>query len=445
MFDLVTSTNELKRLFISIGSASSNEVSLYLREVWEKSLNPALNALEFKQLMGEILNDIFSFQYTNSISIKRWLISYLSQICKRDSTFLIQTTAMLNSMFEASISKVYEGDLEFNALIADIVCHSTSIIFDRSYKVLISTSFSNPTTQQLWHQLATLKKYITSLCNTVFTPNFHINLRLQLFKFMEQMVLISTPIINDNDDTQSHTNLFNVSQTAQHPLPISTDDMIGEGKVFFEIILTSLKDQLESTLTYLSNVNNNNPDVVLIKPTFTTQLVLINSIGNLCRKRPHALLDISIGTLYQAARAIASYSITNAHVRSVRNTIRHNFFTILRTGRWNDWLQPVFEVLQLLDSREYAEQIVSRVKPIPTKILPLYPRSFNPFKRGRTNDQSLYTNNLPVPKHPKPDELTLNVPPTQSPIPVFVLNLLLLLILLFYYNIILFDFNYSFM
>ena len=297
-----------------------------------------------------------------SLAAKQWVVSFVStHIIKSQTRNAINFLGCLTLYM--TLLKTSLNNLPASTNLAKEILVGLTLTLNFCMNFIFRVDF------KLWNNYNLLIQMIIKLVESQSDT-----LRIHAIKFIEQVILcFSFPDPTPRGTLPIATGEFTL---AQIPSTFSYVQFEQMGNQFLEQMIKSLKKIAEKT--------NSEP----LHAHFSVQIVLLNSLYRLFRKRTQKFTAIVLTTFFEVVKiANASYSAPTS-ARSLFISLRHILISIMKANKWDKYGLEILDALTLLDAKEIAEHLYKKLRLV----------EFREITRKRSLPPAV----LPSSKRPKP-------------------------------------------
>jgi len=277
---------------------ASNDNKLgYLKQVQELIVN------KDPTLLDNFLDEILIFQQDRSADVRKFVVGFIEEACKKDNALLSKTTGCLVYMLgDENIATMKRVMLACNSMYKislQLVCKVRTIKDD---------------IREMWENMTELKRQI---CGLIESDNDGV--RTHAIKFMEMLIL--THSIGSSNDTGKKDDVSLSIVPANHPL-VKQNDLSEEGITTLEALLAMCSS---------SNISSVN------------LMAVLSSLTNIGKSRP--VFFQTVIQAFESLHANLPPNLSKSQVSSVRKNLKMQLFTLLKLPSAEPFLTQIGTLL----------------------------------------------------------------------------------------------------
>ncbi|XP_062844491.1 symplekin [Trichomycterus rosablanca] len=281
----MTTNERVVELLNTASLKSTDEKLTILKQVQELIIN------KDPTLLDNYLDEMLAFQSDKSVEVKKFVIGFIEEACKRDNELLWKLIANLNNwLTDEGVNVVKKAILTFSQL----------------YKValqwLVRTRSISETQESCWVMVTQMKDQVLALLDSE-----NDGIRTHAIKFTESLIIALSPRTADSDVPKKQEGDISLDKVPKDHSYIRWDVLSSEGK--------SALDKLLEFMVHpaISSIN------------LTTAL---GSLATLARQRPMFMSEVV--QAYETLHANLPPTLAKSQVSSVRKCLKLHLMSLLR-------------------------------------------------------------------------------------------------------------------
>lgn len=283
-FDMTTSEKVVEMLN-QAALISTEEKLIVLKQVQELIIN------KDPSLLDNFLDEIIAFQTDKSIEVRKFVIGFIEEACKRDNELLLRLIANLNMLMrDESVNVVKKAILTLTQL----------------YKValqwLVRTKSVLDMQEACWDMVTQIKEDVLALLDSE-----NDGVRTHAIKFTESLIITLSPRTPDSDTPKKQEGDISLDKIPKDHMYIRYDTLCEEGKLALEQLLKFMVHPA------ISSIN------------LTTAL---GSLATLARQRPMFMSEVV--QAYETLHANLPPTLAKSQVSSVRKNLKLHLVSVLK-------------------------------------------------------------------------------------------------------------------
>ncbi|XP_051538345.1 symplekin-like isoform X1 [Myxocyprinus asiaticus] len=283
-FDMTTS-EKVVELLNQAALISTEEKLIILKQVQELIIN------KDPSLLDNFLDEIIAFQTDKSIEVRKFVIGFIEEACKRDNELLLRLIANLNMLMrDESVNVVKKAILTLTQL----------------YKValqwLVRTKIVSDMQEACWDMVTQMKEDVLALLDSE-----NDGVRTHAIKFIESLIITLSPRAPDSDTPKKQEGDISLDKIPKDHTYIRYDTLCEEGK-----------SALEQLLKFMVH-----PAISSINLT-----AALGSLATLARQRPMFMSDVV--QAYETLHANLPPTLAKSQVSSVRKNLKLHLVSVLK-------------------------------------------------------------------------------------------------------------------
>ncbi|XP_048045574.1 symplekin isoform X1 [Megalobrama amblycephala] len=281
----MTTSEKVVELLNQAALISTEEKLIVLKQVQELIIN------KDPSLLDNFLDEIIAFQTDKSIEVRKFVIGFIEEACKRDNELLLRLIANLNMLMrDESVNVVKKAILTLTQL----------------YKValqwLVRTKSVSEMQEACWDMVTQMKEDVLALLDSD-----NDGVRTHAIKFTESLIITLSPRTPDSDTPKKQEGDISLDKIPKDHAYIRYDTLCEEGKSALEQLLKFMVHPA------ISSIN------------LTTAL---GSLATLARQRPMFMSEVV--QAYETLHANLPPTLAKSQVSSVRKNLKLHLVAVLK-------------------------------------------------------------------------------------------------------------------
>ncbi|KAL4658586.1 symplekin [Arapaima gigas] len=282
--DMTTSEKVVDLLNQAALISTENKLTV-LKQVQELIIN------KDPSLLDNFLDEIIAFQTDKSMEVRKFVIGFIEEACKRDNELLLKLIANLNMLLkDESVNVVKKAILTFTQL----------------YKValqwLVRSKVVSEIQEACWDMVTQMKEDVLALLDSD-----NDGVRTHAIKFTESLIVTLSPRTTDSDTPRRQEGDISLDKIPKDHSYIRYDTLCEEGKSALEQLLKFMVHPA------ISSIN------------LTTAL---GSLATVARQRPMFMSEVV--QAYETLHANLPPTLAKSQVSSVRKNLKLHLVAVLR-------------------------------------------------------------------------------------------------------------------
>uniref|UniRef100_A0A8C2DYP1 Symplekin n=1 Tax=Cyprinus carpio TaxID=7962 RepID=A0A8C2DYP1_CYPCA len=283
-FDMTTS-EKVVELLNQAALISTEEKLIVLKQVQELIIN------KDPSLLDNFLDEIIAFQTDKSIEVRKFVIGFIEEACKRDCELLLRLIANLNMLMrDESVNVVKKAILTLSQL----------------YKValqwLVRTKSVSDMQEACWDMVTQLKEDVLALLDSD-----NDGVRTYAIKFTESLIITLSPRTPDSDTPKKQEGDISLDKIPKDHTYIRYDTLCDEGKLALEQLLKFMVHPAISSINLTA---------------------ALGSLATLARQRPMFMSEVV--QAYETLHANLPPTLAKSQVSSVRKNLKLHLVSVLK-------------------------------------------------------------------------------------------------------------------
>ncbi|XP_075886675.1 symplekin [Nelusetta ayraudi] len=281
----MTTSERVVELLNQAALISTDEKLTVLKQVQELIIN------KDPSLLDNFLDEMIAFQTDKSIEVRKFVIGFIEEACKRDSELLLRLIANLNMLLkDESVNVVKKAILTLTQL----------------YKVtlqwLVRSKAVSERQEACWDLMTQMKGDVLALLDSE-----NDGVRTHAIKFTESLIVTLSPRTSDSDVPKRQENDISLDKVPKDHLYIRSEVLCEEGKSALERLLKFMVHPA------ISSIN------------LTTAL---GSLATIARQRPMFMSEVV--QAYETLHANLPPTLAKSQVSSVRKNLKLHLVAVLK-------------------------------------------------------------------------------------------------------------------
>lgn len=283
-FDMSTS-EKVVELLNQASLISTEEKLVILKQVQELIIN------KDPSLLDNFLDEIIAFQTDKSIEVRKFVIGFIEEACKRDNELLLRLIANLNMLMrDESVNVVKKAILTLTHL------------YKVALQCMVRTKGVSDMQEACWDMVTQMKDDVLALLDSD-----NDGVRTHAIKFTESLIITLSPRTPDSDTPKKHEGDISLDKIPKDHSYIRYDTLSEEGKFALEQLLKFMVHPA------ISSIN------------LTTAL---GSLATLARQRP--MFMSKVAQAYETLHANLPPTLAKSQVSSVRKNLKLHLVSVLK-------------------------------------------------------------------------------------------------------------------
>ncbi|KAJ8402175.1 hypothetical protein AAFF_G00370400 [Aldrovandia affinis] len=370
--DMTTSEKVVDLLNQAALISTENKLTV-LKQVQELIIN------KDPSLLDNFLDEIIAFQTDKSIEVRKFVIGFIEEACKRDNELLLKLIANLNMLLkDESVNVVKKAILTLTQL------YKVALQWLVRSKVVLDMQ------EACWDMVTQMKEDVLALLDSD-----NDGVRTHAIKFTESLIISLSPRTPDSDTPRRQEGDISLDKIPRDHSYIRYDTLCEEGKWALEQLLKFMVHPA------ISSIN------------LTTAL---GSLATLARQRP--MFMSKVVQAYETLHANLPPTLAKSQVSSVRKNLKLHLVAVLRHPCSLEFQGQISTLLQDLGM---AQSEITRCTPAPRDQRKR--ARHEPYTEGKKikMEPALIEDDEdkeePTPTSaPKPSSVTGRSPPSTSPL-----------------------------
>ncbi|CAK9300056.1 unnamed protein product [Gordionus sp. m RMFG-2023] len=259
------------------------------------------------ELLDKFINDILAFQADKSIEIKKTIINFIEEACKRNPHNLSKVLGHLNILLRDCNPIIQKKIIQIITTIYKLFLEWVT----KSVNVQLITDM----THQIWIFLKGIKSYVLNLLESE-----NDGIRTQVIKFMEMIVLSQS--CRSADSFMTKTATFSLDEVPERHKFLRYLQLQEESKQIFNTMI-NLCGSITISHSNLNTLLGSLTDIALQRPQYMNKVV--SSFINLYNKLPPTL--------------------AKSQVSSVKKGIKNRLMSLIKHPSSIEFQQPMIAIL----------------------------------------------------------------------------------------------------
>ncbi|XP_069500751.1 symplekin isoform X2 [Ambystoma mexicanum] len=281
-----TTSEKVVDLLNHAALATSNDGKInILKQVQELIVNKDPN------LLDNFLDEMIAFQSDKSIDVRKFVIGFIEEACKRDNELLLKLIANLNMLLrDDNVNVVKKAILTMTQL----------------YKValqwMVRTRGVTEKQESCWEMVSDMAGDIILLLDSD-----NDGIRTHAIKFVESVIIILSPRMYDSDIPKRQENDISLDRIPKDHPYIKHDSLRDEGKAALEKLLKFMVHPAISSINLTA---------------------ALGSLASIARQRPMFMSEVI--QAYEALHANLPPTLAKSQVSSVRKNLKLHLLSVLK-------------------------------------------------------------------------------------------------------------------
>lgn len=274
-------------------------------------------------LLDNFLDEIIAFQADKSVEVRKFVVGFIEEACKRDIELLLKLIANLNMLLkDENVNVVKKAILTMTQL----------------YKVALQWMVKSKAISELqeacWEMVAAMASDIILLLDSD-----NDGVRTHAIKFVEGLIITLSPRVADSDVPKRHENDISLERVPKDHPYIKYTALWEEGRAALEQLLRFMVHPAISSINLTA---------------------ALGSLATIARQRPMFMAEVI--QAYETLHANLPPTLAKSQVSSVRKNLKLHLLSVLRHPSSGDF-QPQITTLLVDLGTQQAE--IARSMPSP--------------------------------------------------------------------------------
>lgn len=281
----MTTSEKVVELLNKAALIPTDEKLTVLKQVQELIIN------KDPSLLDNFLDEMIAFQTDKSIEVRKFVIGFIEEACKRDNELLLRLIANLNMLLrDESVNVIKKGILTLTQL------------YKVSLQWLVRSRVISEMQEACWDMLTQMKGEVLSLLDSE-----NDGVRTHAIKFTEALIITLSPRTQDSEVPKRQENDISLDKVPKDHSYIRYDTLCEEGKTALEKLLKFMVHPA------ISSIN------------LTTAL---GSLATIARQRPMFMSEVV--QAYETLHANLPPTLAKSQVSSVRKNLKLHLVAVLK-------------------------------------------------------------------------------------------------------------------
>lgn len=281
----MTTNEKVVELLNQAALIPTDEKLTVLKQVQELIIN------KDPSLLDNFLDEMIAFQTDKSIEVRKFVIGFIEEACKRDNELLLRLIANLNMLLrDESVNVIKKGILTLTQL------------YKVSLQWLVRSKVISEMQEACWDMVTQMKGEVLSLLDSE-----NDGVRTHAIKFTEALIITLSPRTQDSEVPKRQENDISLDKVPKDHSYIRYDTLCEEGKTALEKLLKFMVHPA------ISSIN------------LTTAL---GSLATIARQRPMFMSEVV--QAYETLHANLPPTLAKSQVSSVRKNLKLHLVAVLK-------------------------------------------------------------------------------------------------------------------
>lgn len=281
----MTTSEKVVELLNQAALISTDEKLTVLKQVQELIIN------KDPSLLDNFLDEMIAFQTDKSIEVRKFVIGFIEEACKRDNELLLRLIANLNMLLkDDSVNVVKKAILTLTQL------------YKVSLQWLVRSKAVSERQEACWDLVTQMKGDVLALLDSE-----NDGVRTHAIKFTESLIITLSPRTSDSDIPKRQEGDISLDKVPKDHSYIRYDVLCDEGKTALERLL---KFMVHPAITSIN---------------LTTAL---GSLATIARQRPMFMSEVV--QAYEMLHANLPPTLAKSQVSSVRKNLKLHLVAVLK-------------------------------------------------------------------------------------------------------------------
>lgn len=281
----MTTSEKVVELLNQAALMNADDKLTVLKQVQELIIN------KDPSLLDNFLDEMIAFQTDKSIEVRKFVIGFIEEACKRDNELLLRLIANLNMLLrDESVNVIKKGILTLTQL------------YKVSLQWLVRSRVISDMQEACWDMLTQMESEVLSLLDSE-----NDGVRTHAIKFTEALIIALSPRTQDSEVPKRQENDISLDKVPKDHSYIRYDTLCEEGKTALEKLLKFMVHPA------ISSIN------------LTTAL---GSLATIARQRPMFMSQVV--QAYETLHANLPPTLAKSQVSSVRKNLKMHLVAVLK-------------------------------------------------------------------------------------------------------------------
>ncbi|KAL8219837.1 UNVERIFIED_CONTAM: hypothetical protein K2H54_034687 [Gekko kuhli] len=285
MIDTMTTSERVVDLLNQAALISNDSKITLLKQVQELIIN------KDPTLLDNFLDEIIAFQADKSVEVRKFVIGFIEEACKRDTELLLKLIANLNMLLrDENVNVVKKAILAMTQL----------------YKValqwMVKSRVINDMQEACWEMVSVMASEIIQLLDSD-----NDGIRTHAIKFVEGLIITLSPRMPDSEVPKRHENDISLDRVPKDHPYIKYSFLWEEGKLALEQLLKFMVHPAISSINLTA---------------------ALGSLASIARQRPMFMSEVI--QAYETLHANLPPTLAKSQVSSVRKNLKLHLLSVLK-------------------------------------------------------------------------------------------------------------------
>ncbi|XP_066494293.1 symplekin [Tiliqua scincoides] len=283
--DTMTTSERVVDLLNQAALISNDSKITILKQVQELIIN------KDPTLLDNFLDEIIAFQADKSVEVRKFVIGFIEEACKRDTELLLKLIANLNMLLrDENVNVVKKAILAMTQL----------------YKValqwMVKSRVINDMQEACWEMVSAMASEIIQLLDSD-----NDGIRTHAIKFVEGLIITLSPRMPDSEVPKRHENDISLDRVPKDHPCIKYNALWDEGKMALEQLLKFMVHPAISSINLTA---------------------ALGSLASIARQRPMFMSEVI--QAYETLHANLPPTLAKSQVSSVRKNLKLHLLSVLK-------------------------------------------------------------------------------------------------------------------
>lgn len=283
--DTMTTSERVVDLLNQAALISNDSKITILKQVQELIIN------KDPTLLDNFLDEIIAFQADKSVEVRKFVIGFIEETCKRDTELLLKLIANLNMLLrDENVNVVKKAILAMTQL----------------YKValqwMVKSRVINDIQEACWEMVSAMASEIIQLLDSD-----NDGIRTHAIKFVEGLIITLSPRMPDSEVPKRHENDISLDRVPKDHPCIKYNALWDEGKMALEQLLKFMVHPAISSINLTA---------------------ALGSLASIARQRPMFMSEVI--QAYETLHANLPPTLAKSQVSSVRKNLKLHLLSVLK-------------------------------------------------------------------------------------------------------------------
>ncbi|XP_043918440.1 symplekin isoform X2 [Protopterus annectens] len=283
--DSMTTSERVVDLLNQASLAVSDAKLTMLKQVQELIIN------KDPTLLDNFLDEIIAFQADKMVEVRKFVVGFIEEACKRDSELLLKLIANLNMLLK---------DENVNVVKKSIL--TMTQLYRVALQWMVKSRVIGELQESCWEMVSSMASDIIGMLDSD-----NDGIRTHAIKFVESLIITLSPRTPDSDVPKKQENEISLDKVPKDHPYIKYDQLNEEGKEALEQLLKFMVHPAISSINLVTT---------------------LGSLANIARQRPMFMSEVI--QAYETLHANLPPTLAKSQVSSVRKNLKLHLLSVLK-------------------------------------------------------------------------------------------------------------------